>query len=140
MKHVGIGLFFLLLLFLQGSIMTVPLVLVMLVLLYIFYRQDWVFFLAFLSGIFLDIFSVRPIGSTSIFLLFFLLFIFLYQRKFEIGSYYFIFFSLFIGAAWYAFFFGSYHGVFMAVIVSFLGVGSFWILQKIIGKQQHSYF
>lgn len=130
MHAILIGLMVFLTLFLQGSVATFPLILVVLLLLYIYYRSMWIFFLAFIAGIFLDIFSVRPIGSTSIFLLTFLLSVFLYQRKFEIGSYYFIFFTLFLGGLIYSWTHGLPEGFFTALLLALFGISCFWCVEK----------
>ena len=85
-------------LILEGAVTTVPLVLVLLLCLTIIKRDGSVFPVAFFAGFFLDVMTVRTLGSSSLFLILFVLLILLYQRKFEITS------SLFVGAAA---FFGS---------------------------------
>ncbi|MBP9719551.1 MAG: hypothetical protein KBD46_03700, partial [Candidatus Levybacteria bacterium] len=60
---IGFGIF--LALFLQTSSTTMPIFLGVLLSLYIYHRQSWVFFLAFFSGILLDILLVRTVGLTS---------------------------------------------------------------------------
>lgn len=140
MQYLLIGFIIFIALFLQGSVTTAPLVLLILLLLYIYMRQEWVFFVAFLSGILLDILSVGTIGMSSLYFLFFLFAVFLYQRKFEIGSYYFIFFSLWIGTVFYTLLFGIANGIMMAFILGFLGVGGFWIVRKTGAKKKSVYF
>jgi cell shape-determining protein MreD len=127
MQYVLIGLIIFLALFLQASITTVPLLLVIIVLLYIFYRTTWIFFLAFFAGILFDTVSVRPIGLTSIFLLVFLLCVFLYQKKFEIGSYYFIGFMLFVAGIVYAWMYMLSFGFFIGCSCALLGILCFYV-------------
>jgi len=131
MKYFFIGLSFLLALFLQATLTTLPVVLIILLLCYIYCREEWVFFLSFTAGIFLDLMQVRVVGLESIFFLFFLFFVFLYQRKFEIGSYYFIFLILFLGSFLYGVTFAFSHAFFMAIVTAVGGIFSFWVVQKI---------
>lgn len=115
---------------LQGSIFAFPLVLMVLTLLYCSYRTEWIFLVAFASGILLDIFLVRPVGITSSFFLIFLFLIFLYQKKFEVTSPYFVFLSLFLGSFAYYIFFRN--GSFISsVVCSMGGAFLFFLLQKI---------
>lgn len=76
-----------------------------------------VFVIAFIAGIFLDIFALRSLGGTSIFLLIFVLLILLYQRKYEIYSYYFVIVASFIGAALFLAIFG-YADIFVHAVIS----------------------
>src|SRR5262245_36757173 len=87
---------FVFLIFLQGSVTTIPLLLGLLLVWYCLTQEKWIFIVAFFSGIFLDVFLVRQIGVSSLFFLVVLYLLFLYQRKFEISSYYFILFADFI--------------------------------------------
>jgi cell shape-determining protein MreD len=113
----------------QGSVTTIPLSLIFLVVLFCIYQNELIFLAAFVSGIFLDILLVQPIGETSIFFILFLFLIFLYQRKFEIASYYFIFLSLFLGTIVYQVLFGTENIVVTAFISGILGIGIFLFLQ-----------
>lgn len=92
--------------FLEGTVTTLPLVFLCLVILTIIMRNLFLFVLAFFSGIFLDAFALRPIGETSIFLLLIVFLMLLYQRKYEINTYSFVFIASFIGALLYLFLFG----------------------------------
>lgn len=75
---------------LQGTVTSLPLVLLCLILLAVKTRTSDVFLIAFLSGLILDIMLVHPIGESSIFFLTVLLVIFLYERKYELSSLVFI--------------------------------------------------
>lgn len=85
-------------LLLEGTVTTVPLVLVFLLCLLIIKRETIVFFIAFLAGLLLDILSVRTPGISSLFFITFLFMILLYQRKYEINSYPFVFFASVLGS------------------------------------------
>lgn len=89
--------FFALLLVLQGSLFSFPLVFVFLQNAAIKRRGDWIFPTAFVLGIILDSLYLKTLGTTSLFLILFLFAIFTYERKFEIDNLSFIFISSFIG-------------------------------------------
>jgi cell shape-determining protein MreD len=105
--------------FFEGTMTTLPLVFLCIVILTILMRNLFLFILAFLSGIFLDAFALRPIGETSIFLLLFVFLILLYQRKYEINTYPFVLIVSFAGALLYLVLFGYQH-VFWESIMSAL--------------------
>lgn len=92
---------------LESSITTIPFVLSIILVLYIFYRKEWVFLTVFISGVILDILNLRNLGFSSSFFLIFLFLIFLYDRKFEIKSNYFVIFSSFFGSIVYLLIFNS---------------------------------
>lgn len=81
--------------FLQGMVTTAPLVLALLIAYTVSTRREDVFFLAFVSGVLIDILQMQSVGGTSIFLLCSVFLILLYQRKYEIASYQFILFASF---------------------------------------------
>lgn len=82
----------------EATVTTLPLVLVILLCIAIFYQKMWVFPLGLLSGLLLDSLSFRIPGETSLFFLVFLYIIFLYEKKFEIQSLPFVIFTSGIGA------------------------------------------
>lgn len=90
----------------EGTLTTLPLVLICLVSLTIIMRNPFIFFLAFLTGLMLDVFALRAIGESSIFLLVFVYLILLYQHKYEINSYPFVFIASFLGSIAYLLLFG----------------------------------
>lgn len=104
----------------EGTMTTLPLVLVCLLCLTILTRDTIVFLVAFVAGIFLDAFALRSIGGTSIFLLLFVFLILLYQRKYEIYSYQFVMVAAFIGSVLFLKMFG-YDGIlFQAGLVAII--------------------
>jgi len=84
--------------FLEGSVTTLPLVLICILCLTIFKRKAIIFPIAFLAGLILDILTVRVLGSASIYYLVFIFLILLYQRKYEINSYPFVAAATFLGS------------------------------------------
>lgn len=92
---------FLLLLFIEGTVTSFPLVLIFLLCLMVMKRAEWIFLLAFLSGVVLDILSLRPLGTTSILLVLFVFITLLYERKYEIATIPFVFSASLIGSFFY---------------------------------------
>lgn len=85
-------------LFLQGSLFSFPLVFVFLINYAIKEKKNLVFPLAFILGLVIDSFRLRPLGETSLFFLIFLFALFTYERKFEIDNLSFIFVASFLGS------------------------------------------
>jgi cell shape-determining protein MreD len=73
-------------LILEGSLTSLPLVLLSLLLFRIATKSSNGFLLAFLAGILLDVFLVRPLGETSVYFLIVLFLIGMYEKKFEVNS------------------------------------------------------
>jgi len=86
-----------LLLILQGSLFSFPLVFVFLQNIAIKRKTEWIFPFAFILGVILDSFYLKTLGTTSLFLILFLFAVFTYERKFEIDNLTFIFISSFLG-------------------------------------------
>lgn len=105
--------------FLEGSVISLPLVLVFLLCLAIWKRDGIAFPIAFAAGLLLDILVVRTIGMSSLFFVVFVFLIFLYQRKYEINSYPFVAFAAFFGSIVFLLIFG-YRGWFWQSLISSL--------------------
>ncbi|SRR5258708_15570941 len=72
---------------LQGVITTIPLVLLLLLVLYIRTKKEFVIIGAFLSGTVLDIMRIQNhLGATSFFLITVLALVMLYEKKYEIDT------------------------------------------------------
>ena len=113
----------------EGTITTLPLVLVSLLCLTIFTRNSMVFLTAFLSGILLDAFALRPLGWTSLFLLTFVFLILLYQRKYEIYSYQFVVVASFLGGLLFLFAFQYSQPLVYAFVGSVVAVCFFALIR-----------
>lgn len=72
--------------FLESVWIHIPLTLIVLLVMAIYLKKEWVLFVALLAGIFLDSVSFRPLGVSSIYFCCCLLLIFLYEKKFEIQT------------------------------------------------------
>lgn len=93
--------FFALALLLEGMITTLPVTLIALIILLLQKREYWIFFLAFGSGLLLDLFTLQSLGLTSIFFVIFLFALLLYERKYEIQTLPFVVVSSFFGSLMY---------------------------------------
>ena len=113
---------------LEGTIISLPLVLVCLLCFLIALRSQSIFYLAFIAGLALDIFKLQPLGSTAIYFIIFLYIIVLYQNKYEIDSYPFVIFSSFLGSYLFGFIFGGSNHVLNAGISSIFAVVLFAML------------
>lgn len=107
---------------LEGTITSIPIVLDVLLVFYILERKSRLFILALISGIILDVFGVRALGLTSIFLIAFIFIVLLYERKFEIATYPFVFFSSFLGSFMYLLLFGYNYLIQQAIVSSLFAV------------------
>jgi hypothetical protein len=104
---------------LEGGVSSLPLLLVLFLCALIVRRVWWIFPLAVLSGILLDVMQLRNLGETSLFFVVFLLLISLYERKYETNSLVFVGVSSFFGSLVYLVLFG-YHAVVLQSIISCL--------------------
>lgn len=84
--------------FLQASVTTLPLVLLLFLNAAVIAKKTWVFPAAFLTGAVLDILLLNPLGKTSLFLVVFLFIVLLYDKKFDIQTFPFVFLASFIGS------------------------------------------
>jgi len=124
-----VGCFFLSLL-LETTILQLPLSLLFLLAVTVVYQTEWVFLIAIFLGVVLDSLLFRPLGSTGLFFLCFLLFVFLYEQKFELRTIQFSALMSFLGSFLYFLFFG--HSVlWLQITLSvIIGIGIF-ILTKL---------
>jgi cell shape-determining protein MreD len=100
----------------EGVLTTLPLTLVFLLCLTVMKRQEWIFLLAFLAGMLLDIFTFRAVGMTSLFFVTYIFLLLIYQRKYETATMPFVVIASFFGSICY---------------LLLIGMASFW-LQSII--------
>lgn len=115
-------------LLMQGTYATMPFVIGILLLYYVFAKNLSVFPLAWISGIILDAFWVQAIGTTSLFLVIFLYFVSVYEKKFEIVTVPFIFFSTFLGSFVFLLFFDYQYALLQACINSVVAALLFKVL------------
>lgn len=121
-------------LFLEGTITTIPLTLLALIILLLQKREQWIFPLACVSGIFLDIMTMRQLGMTSMFFTFFLFFILLYEKKYEIQTLPFVAAVSFFGSLLYLFLL-TIHPLFLQALTSCLIASMLFFLYSTYRKR-----
>lgn len=118
------------LLLLEATFTTIPLLLVVFNLYTIIYKKEKVFAYAFLFGGLFDILAFKSVGLSPFLLILFLAFVLLYKRKFEIETSVFVVISTFLGSLIYLFFIFSKPLVLESFLASIISV----IVFKILGK------
>ncbi len=129
MQKILIGLVIIALI-LEGSLTSLPLVLLTLLLFRIASKSNNGFLVAFLSGIILDVFLVRPIGQTSVLFLIVLFLIGMYEKKFEVNSLPFIMIAAFITSFVYLIIFPVPASFIQIITMTFLA-GFFYIVLRL---------
>lgn len=131
MKFFFIFLVLLLLLFLETSFFSFPLVLGGILLLSVLYKEYWIFLVAFVMGILLDVLMFQVAGGSSLFFTVLLGVLFLYERKYEIQSMPFVTIFTFLASLIYGFIFHEQHVFLEAIGLVFLSGGIFFLLDKL---------
>lgn len=130
MREFVVFILVLLALFLEGSVTTIPLVFLCLLVLYIIHRRAWVIAATFFLGFFLDFFLVRSVGQTSVVLLLLLSLVFLYERKFEIVTPAFTFITACLGSFLYSIIFHTSSGFPVSIFSGLVAVCLLMIFKK----------
>ncbi len=128
----------LIMLWLESTIISLPLMLIIIMIIHILYKEMWVMGFAFLAGLILDIAAVRPLGSTSIFLVCWLFLIILYERKYEIDSYQFVLAASFIGSLAFLILFNYPNVIIQAIVNSFIALIIFSSFKSVKIKTQNA--
>jgi cell shape-determining protein MreD len=118
-------------LILEASITTIPFVFLVLLVFMVLSRENWLFILAFIFGILLDLIGFRVLGISSIFFIIILFLILLYQSKFEIATNVFILAMSFLGSFSYLFLIGYNDSLLLqAILSSILGLVLFMVVKR----------
>jgi len=118
-------------LILQASLTTIPLIFLCLLVFMVLLRANWLFVLAFIFGILLDLVAFRTLGTSSIFLIVVLFLVLLYQSKFEIATNAFIIVVSFLGSFGYLFLLGYHQNLLLQSLVgSIISLILFKLLQR----------
>ena len=112
------------------GITTVPVFISLIVVCAVIFKRSWLFFLAAVIGFFLDLFLLRLLGQTGLFLAVFVLLIFLYERKFETQTLSFVFIATLLGSMVYLKIFGYSNVIAQSLINSLLTILSFKFLSQ----------
>ena len=118
------------LILLFSTLTTIPIIVAVLLCYTVISRKPRVFLIALILGLLIDLFSLRILGTTALFLVIFAALILLYQRRFEIQTITFVFLSSFLGSIFYLEIFLHNFEVFQALICATFAVIIFKILQN----------
>lgn len=122
--------FLLIMVLLEGTITTVPVTLLTLLILIIVSKQEWIIILAFFAGLWLDLLLIRPLGASSLFFAVFIFIVLLYGRKFEIQTFPFVCIASFLGAILYLWMFGYNYVLAQALVSAILAILLFKLLDR----------
>ncbi len=130
---------FLLSLLLESSVTTLPLVFLTLLCLAVLTRKEWIFVIAFIAGVFLDAFSFRALGQSSLYFIVYIFLVFLYESKFEISTKYFVLIASFLGSFGFLIIFSYNNLVLQSLVSSIVGVLIFSILSRFYKNTEKKY-
>lgn len=121
-------------LIIEGTLSSLPLTFIVLLIFLILKRDLNIFYIAFIAGIFLDLLSVRSVGITSVYLLVIFFAVLLYERKFETKSLPFVALASFFGSLGLLFI-TSFNSViiFQAIVASSISLIIFKIYESRLG-------
>lgn len=115
----------------QGELSSFPIILDVLLISYILTRSTKIVTASFISGIFLDIFTVKTVGISSMFFVVFLFLVFLYERKFEITTLPFVLITSFLGSLGYLVLTQDTILFFESLVSAIITVGLFTVIFRI---------
>jgi cell shape-determining protein MreD len=125
----------------ESSVSSLPLVALFLIIITVWCKSTHILFLAFLSGIILDILLVRNIGVTSMFFLVMIAGMVLYQKKYELRSPFFVIPFSMIASMLYVVIFPVpqpiLHVIFSTILAAILFVISSLLIQKTNERQRY---
>ena len=107
---------------LQSSLFSIPFIIPVLLLYFIYSKNPATFFLAAIFGILIDVLLLNPIGLTSLFLCVFLFASSLYFKKFEMETFYFAAIFTLIGSGIYSYIFYPSNFILKAVVCFFVAL------------------
>ena len=111
-------------------LLTLPLPLLLLLTAAVVVKKTWIFPIALLTGLLLDIFLLNPLGKTSLFFVIFIFIILLYDKKFDIQTFHFVFLASFIGSLTYFIAFQVSNILTQALISAIITTLLFWALAR----------
>lgn len=105
-------------LILETTIITIPLVFLVLLNITVWKKEPWIFPIAFVIGVILDMLLSKTIGISSFYFTLFMFLVLSYQRKFEINTVYFIIASSFLGSLGFLLILGYNNSIILNAILS----------------------
>ena len=118
-------------LFLESSVTSIPLVLLVLISFTVIYRNYSVFIMAFIFGLILDILTFKTVGISSLFFISVMFLILIYEKKFEIKTNYFVILASFLGSFFFLFIFGYGNIILQSFLSILIGLLIFQVLNKL---------
>ncbi len=125
-------------LILESSITTIPLILLVLLVSTVVLRDDIIFLLAFIFGIFLDILTFKTVGVSSVFFTFLVFLILIYEKKFEINTPSFIIFSTLLSSILFLIFFQRGNVIIQSLVSTVISLILFAVFKKLNYKRQEN--
>ncbi len=120
-------------LIIESTITTIPLILLCLLTLTAVFREKFIFVLAFIFGLLLDLAMLKPVGFSSIIFEIYIFLIFMYQSKLEITTSNFIIVASFLGSVAFLLLNGLFRNIILESIVSTLvGIMIFIITRRLV--------
>lgn len=119
----------------EATTTTLPLLLILLLIFSVTTRSLWIFLWAIVFGFLFDLMTVGSFAKTSIFLVFFLTIVMLYERKFEAKTVPFIFFAAFFGSFCFLLFYGYGYAFSEALASSLIAVLLFLPISRLQKKR-----
>lgn len=131
MKYLIALIFLFVALIFEVSLVSLPLVLVLLIVLSVIYKDYSVFVLGMVFGILRDMLTFSIVGVTSIFFISLIFIILSYQKKFEITSSYFVIFAIVVFGSLYLLMVGPSFIILKIIVSILLGVIFFAVFKKL---------
>src|SRR5260221_5580193 len=130
MKYIVFSILLLIGILLEVTVIQIPLVLLILLVGFILFQDEWLFFAGLIAGLLLDALRLQTIGMTSLYYITVLLLIFLYKRRFEIKTVPFVFFASILCSFFYLLLFGSQSILLQSLVSGIFGIGGFTLFKK----------
>jgi hypothetical protein len=111
----------------SSTLSTIPFLVGLLVAFSVVFRKSWIFYLALIIGIFLDLIYLRNLGFSSLALCIYVFILFLYERKFETRTAAFVFMATFLGSLIYLKIF-SFQQIFLSALLNAIFAAIFFKL------------
>lgn len=138
MKNVFLFFLIILIIFFESVFTTIPLTFILLLNLLVSVKKEWVFILAFVCGLLLDVFKMRDLGTTTFFIIAVLFIVSMYEKKFETRSIYFVSIISFSGSL---LFLSIFHhiSILQSTFSTLISIAMFLIINKVKDKNILNY-
>lgn len=121
---------------LESSVTSIPLLFNILLVWFILSKDQSIFFLAFVTGIVLDILLVQKVGISSLYSIVAIFIVVLYEKKFEIQTPAFVFLSSFLGSFGYLILINQQFIIQQAILSALLSTVVFYKINSVQTKEE----